>query len=532
MKSRVPAILVAQLRCLRNARRPGARGGKILAGVLWIVWYGLWALLGIAACVYTAVASRKDLESAVPAIFMGTCLFWQLAPILTAEAGASLDVRKILFYPVPDGELFVVELLLRLTAAFEMILILGGTFIGLLVNPAAPRWLPLAALAVFIAFNLFLSAGLRSLLERLLAMRHVREIVVLAVIICAALPQLLAYTGRSGSIWRLVSIRQSVLLPWAAAGRFALGGAVALPLLVLCAWTCAAYVFGRVQFRRGLRFDAVAARSAGSAGTARWTERLYRWPSAVFSDPLAALVEKELRSLARSPRFRIVFLMGFSFGAILWWPMLHGAGHSGPGGVSYPVVVGGYAMILLAEVAFWNQFGFDRASAQLYFSAPVPFSVVLRAKNVAGMAFIFLEITLILVVCALLRVPLPPASIVEAVAVTLILALFFLSVGNVSSVYQPRPVSPEHSWGRSTAGRFQVYMLLLFPAIVAPIALAYLARYVFDSRSVFYLVLGCDAVAGAVCYHVATVSAAAAAIRRREEFLAALGQSSGPFVTE
>jgi ABC-2 type transport system permease protein len=532
MSSRVSIIFAAQWKSLLHIRRLGARGGRILAAFLWVFWYGLWAFLGLAAAAYTATASQVSLETAVPLIFMGTCLFWQLAPIVTAEAGASLDIRKILIYPISDGDLFSVELLLRLSTALEVILVLAGTLVGLLLNPAVPLWFPAPALLILIAFNLFLSAGLRSLLERLLAMRHVREIVVLVIVLCAALPQLLVYTGGSGSLRRLLSMHQSVVLPWAAAARFALGGSLALPLLVLCAWTGAAYVFGRTQFRRSLRFDVTAARSAGSAGTARWAERLYHWPAALFPDPLAALVEKELRTLARAPRFRVVFLMGFSFGVIIWWPLLHGGGFSGPGGLSYPVVVSGYAMILLAEVAFWNQFGFDRSAAQLYFCAPVPFSLVLRAKNVAGMTFVFLEIGLILAVCAALRVPLPLSSIAQAVAVTLVLSLFFLSVGNVSSIYQPRAANPEHSWGRSSAGRFQVYMLLLFPVIVAPIALAYLAGFAFDSHTAFYAVLGFDAVVGAICYHIATSSAVAAAHKRREEFLGALGQSAGPFVTE
>jgi ABC-2 type transport system permease protein len=189
-------------------------------------------------------------------------------------------------------------------------------------------------------------------------------------------------------------------------------------------------------------------------------------------------------------------------------------------------------MILLAEVVFWNQFGFDRSAAQLYFSSPAPFSLVLRAKNLAGMTFALLEIALILAVCALVRVPLPLSSIAQAILVTLVFSLYFLSVGNISSIYQPRPVNPEHSWGRSSAGRFQVYMLLLFPVMVAPVALAYLAAWLLNSRAVFYGILGVDALAGAVCYYFFTRAAIAAVEKRKEEFLAALAESAGPFVIE
>src|ERR1700690_2598949 len=530
MSSRVRAILEAQWKCTWHLlARPS--GGHVLAGVLWLFWYGLWTFLGVAAGFLTGLSSRQDLESTLPAILMGTCLFWQLAPILTTDAGASLNVRKLLLYPISDGQLFVVELLLRLTTALEMLLVLAGTGVGLALNPAVPRWLPAPRLLIFIVFNLFLSAGLRSLLERLLAIRRVRELVVLLMVTCGALPQLLGTSGRGRALRRLFSARQTILLPWAAAARLALGSEVALALAILGAATAAAYAFGRLQFRRTLRFDMAAAGSTGSAGGARFTDRLYGWPAALFRDPLAALVEKELKTLARSPRFRVVFLMGFSFGAILWWPLMHG-GHSVPGRLSYPVVVSGYAMILLAEVAFWNQFGFDRSAAQLYFSAPPPFWLVLRAKNLAGMTFVVLEIALILLVCALLRVPLPLENIVQAILVTLVFSLYFLSVGNLSSVYQARPVNPEHSYGRSSAGRFQVYMLLLFPVMVAPVFLAYVAAWYFDSRPLFYEILAVDALAGAVCYLFATRAAVAAAETRKEDFLTALGQSGGPFVTQ
>jgi ABC-2 type transport system permease protein len=324
------------------------------------------------------------------------------------------------------------------------------------------------------------------------------------------------------------------VLPWSAAAHLALGELAVSTAIGLAAWTAAAYAFGRVQFRRNLRFDSDATRTLGSArgGKVPWASLLYRVPRVLFSDPLAAMIEKDLRSLARAPRFRIVFFMGFSFGAIIWWPVLHDAGHAGVAAVSYPVAVSGYAMLLLAEVAFWNQFGFDRNSAQFYFSAPVPFSRVLLAKNVASMAFVLFEVVLVLLVCTAVRIPLPPSRIAETLGVTLVLALFFLAAGNLNSVYNPRPVNPEHSWGRTAAGRFQVYMLLLFPVMLAPIALAYLAAYAFDSRAALFAVLGFDVLAGAAAYYVASGSAVAAAERRQEEFLGALAQSAGPIVAE
>lgn len=534
MPSRVGPILRAQWKTLWNFRPAGARAGRIAASLLWFLWYGLWAFFGLAAELYASSSGLPTLALALPWAFLGISAFWQFAPILTANLGASIELKKLLIYPIPNRDLFLMELLLRFASAIELLLVLAGLGIGLLRNPSVPHWAPAPALLLFVAFNLFLAAGLRSLLERLLGIRRIREIVVLLTILCAALPQLLTYTGLPAGIRRAFLGRQHIALPWTAAGRLVAGDFVLASSAVLVAWTVAAYAFGRWQFARSLTFDTAAARAAGAraAGGARWTGSLYRLPGAFFRDPLAAIVEKELRSLARSPRFRIVFLMGFSFGMVIWWPLFHTGGAHGPGHVSYPVVVCAYSLILLAEVAFWNQFGFDRAAVQIYLAAPVPFSAVVRAKNLAALGFVLFEVTVVMIVCVLLGVPLTPEGVFESYAVTLTFALYFLAAGNLSSVYHPRPIDPEHSWGRASAGRFQVYLLLLFPLLLAPLALAYLAAYAFNSRAAFYTVLAFDACAGLAAYHVATGSAVAAAAVRQERFLTALGQSSGPIVAE
>ena len=93
--------------------------------------------------------------------------------------------------------------------------------------------------------------------------------------------------------------RQNPLLPWTAAGDFAMGDFSRIRgLAVLAAWTVAAVVFGWTQFRRSLRLDAGAARSAlphGGAAAGR-PPLLYSLPGLLLKDPLAALVQNEFRS--------------------------------------------------------------------------------------------------------------------------------------------------------------------------------------------------------------------------------------------
>ena len=206
-----------------------------------------------------------------------------------------------------------------------MLLILTGAAVGLVLNRSVPLWAPFS-LALFVLFNLFCSTGVRDLLVRLLAHKRAREIVVFIFVIAAALPQLIFFRGSPTRMRQFFGGEPSALFPWTATARLALGEFSWKSLSVILAWTLAAYAFGRIQFERGLEFDAAEASARGTS-TKRRVSRLEWWyqlPNAVLRDPLAALIEKELRFLSRAPRFRLVFLMGFSFGLLIWAPIALG----------------------------------------------------------------------------------------------------------------------------------------------------------------------------------------------------------------
>ena len=122
---------------------------------------------------------------------------------------------------------------------------------------------------------------------------------------------------------------QHVAWPWTAAAWAALGRSEFSALLSLAGWTLLAgmvrphAVRAQPALRRGGSAGHAAARTAVSTMQAA-AEAFYRLPARWLRDPLAAIVEKELRSLARTPRYRMVFVMGFSFGLMVWLPMILG----------------------------------------------------------------------------------------------------------------------------------------------------------------------------------------------------------------
>ncbi len=478
------AILWAQWRTLRNFY---PRMGAGWTAVIGAIWYGFWILVAAAiSAMLSPPVNPVSLNVMLPGLLLLVFLYWQLVPLMLAASGASLDLRKLQVYPIPAEELFGVEVLLRVTAALEVFVVLAGTVVGVLRNPALPGWGPLAFIP-FIAFNLLLGIGLRDAIARVLARRRIREAAFFLLILCAGLPQVLLTRGSNfqDRVSGFFAGESWIGWPWAAAACILQGQDVFYSSGVLAGWCAAAAAFSFWQFKRTLAFDAQAAsaRSSGPRAEGGLADRLFRLPSVVLADPLGALVEKEVRFLARSPRFRLVFLMGFTFGLLVWLPMALGR----PGNSSsflrsnYLTAISVYSLLLLSEACFWNSFGFDRSAAQIYFLAPVAFSRVLIGKNVTALIFITLEIGIIAVVCRLLGMPMSPVGLCEAFAVAGVISIFLLGAGNQRlSVRQPRGVNPASSFRTGTANRVQAILFVIYPIAFLPVGLAYLARYALE----------------------------------------------------
>lgn len=539
----IPAILRAQWLSMRISRLGSSRRRAIFSAILAVLWYGFWTFLAaVAEELMAASELRAEIETWLPVGLLAVFAYWQLAPLASATMGASLDLRKLLVYPVPRRSLFLVEILLRIATCAELLLLLAGAGIGLLRNPAFSGQFLLArvslAMLLFASFNLMLAAGLRNLIERLLSRKGIRELVALLLMLAGVLPRLLMVTGVGARrIERVFPAASNPIWPWAAAARFMLApsaGKLPAAFAILLAWMTAAYLFGRWQFMHSLRYDLQAAQATVvSAKDRPFAERLYRLPSLVLPDPICAIVEKELRSLVRTPRFRLVFVMGFSFGLVVWLPMmLRGrVTHSAVSG-NFLTVVSLYALFLLAQVTYGNAFGFDGSAAQLYFSTPVGISRALAAKNIAAAIFIFLEVASVAVACTLLRLGISPGQIAEAFLVTAIAAFYLLGIGNLSSVNYPRPMSAQRVSGGGGGGRAQGMLFLLYPVALLPVFLAYLARYAFDNQTVFYGILAAAAALGVAVYWMAMESAVSTARIQRETILTELSRGAGPMLAE
>lgn len=534
MTSHARAILWAQWRSLLNHYPKVNRAGLAFSGILAAVWYAGWLFVAMFVAYVTGDPRNAGLLSAgLSSGLLFVFVYWQVIPIVLVSAGVSLSTRKLQVYPVPHSELFLIELLLRLTTSIEMILLLSGLAAGLCANPRLPKW-PVPAVLIFAMFNLCFAAGTREMMMRLFERKRFREIGVLMVVMLGAVPQLLVATGAQKHVEALLRSPTLPIWPWSATALLTAGRGSLMALVSLSAWTFGAYRFGRWQFERSLRFDADESNATKVSKTSRDVGifyRLLRWPALIFPDPLAALIEKEMRFLLRAPRFRLVFAMGFTFGLVIWLPMALGRGHSRMFGLNYLTFTCVYSLILLGDVCFWNAFGFDRAAAQVYWAMPVRFSTVLIGKNLTALFFVLLEILSIASACAILRMPMTPARVMEAFTITLVVALYLIALGNLTSTLNARPINPAKAMRAGSPGRMQALLFLLYPVAAAPVLLAYAARYAFDSQTAFYIVLAISGLIGVAVYWVSLESAVAAAHRNMEKLLAALAQGEGVMQT-
>jgi hypothetical protein len=319
------------------------------------------------------------------------------------------------------------------------------------------------------------------------------------------------------------------LWPWAAVARLMLRDNAALAAALSLLYLALAYGFGRWQFERSIRCDAatVAPAILSPVGSPGLSDRLFRFPSRILPDPLSALVEKELRTFVRIPRFRMVYAMSCVFGIVLYLPALRNP-HVSPSFFirnALPIMAL-YGLMMLGPISYWNAFGFDRSAVEGYFSWPIRFRDVLIAKNITVAFLLIPQIMLIALVSRAAHLPSSFWKFLEAMVVMLVASLYWFSMGNICSVRMPRAMDPGKM--NQMANKMQALSIWMAPLLLLPIGLAYWARAVFENEMVFSGVLLIAAIVGGIFYRVGLDSAVETAVRTRESMLMQLSRADGP----
>jgi ABC-2 type transport system permease protein len=525
MWSQIRSIAWAQWRIQRN-HLPRTGAGSWLLAVLGFLWYAAFAAFAWGILLLLKVSPRKDLEGWLAAGLLGVSAFWQIVPLLTLTTGWSLNLKKLQSFPVPTGALFGIEVLLRVTTAFEMLMLVAGGCIGLLLNPGAPKPAALFVLLI-IPFNLLLSLGVREFILHSFARSRLREVLALLLVSISLLPQLLVRTplgGKAKPYALLLSHGRGLL--WEEMARLSTGHFSMTSLGALAIWLAAAYAFARWMFVKGLREEEELRAAALPALAAKENGSIWEWllsvPGRIFADPLAVLIEKEIRTLVRMPRFRVIFGMSCFFSVMIFFPLAQGSASFVRG--NFPEVVALYGMLILSDALFWNIFGFDRSATQIYFASPVELRRVIQAKNLTAVIFVGIQNALVLMAAILLHFSVKPLSVLGGVCASAVVAIFFLSAGNLSSVNAPRSVDPAQTLRKQSSGHRQLLLAGCSIGMFALVGLGLLARWAVGTDWALIGVLAIEFGIGVVVFRIAMDSAIEKGLARREEIIEVLSQ--------
>ncbi len=531
MLNQILAVAWAQFRLTRN-HLPRTNIGTVVSWLFLGLWYALYAGLALALAVKIPEFSFAVLLKWLPSGLLAVFLFWQVIPLFTLSSGWSLQLNKLQIYPVPDNALFALETVLRITSAPEMIVVLMGAVIGLLrrtdISPLAPL-----LLLLFVPLNLFLQLAIRDFILHSFERNRFRELFAVLVISIGIVPQLILRTGFGDTLKPyFFRAAQSHLAPWYEAAVLGLGRFNALDAVLLICWISASFLCARWIFARSLLsedgFQTAAmlpAKQPLESGS-----RFSAWPARIFKDPLAALLQKELQSLMRMPRFRVLFGMSCILGIVVFVPAAFNS--SDPASQfmrnNLVPVVNVYGLLLLSDTLLLNAFGLDRGAAQTYFVTPVPLSTVLKAKNLTAILFVVLQSAVILLVTILSRAPVTPISVVSGLLASAVVTVFLLAVGNLTSLTMARPIDPMQTFRKQAGAKMQIWLLGCSLGLFVLVGFAFLARYALQSDWILLAVLSFEFVCGLIVYRLGLESAVIRGVRDRETIVAQLSKNASP----
>lgn len=484
-RAQYAALARARLQMLVNSLRSKRGSFDLAARIIRIGFFLLIGALigaGLGAGAYQ-IAKDNQLRL-LPLLFWPVMMLWQLAPVVLASFQEPVDLSLLLRFPVGFGSYVLDYLVFGLFDASSILggFCLVGIWIGLvLASPGLAGWATIAAI-LFAAFNVLLTRMIFAWLDRWLAQRKTREVlgmVFLVLILGAQVlnPALYQQHGPPSQktmatfmhVARTANRVQRTLPPGltglaveeASHERYSIAAA-SLAGLTLYALAAGSLLCLRLRAQyRGEDLGEAPRRSTKPEEAAR--------PGFDLSGPIGAVVEKELRYLARSG------VMLYSLVAPL--VMLFVLGRSGTGAnfaAQYSLPVGvAYGFLGLTRLIY-NSLGGEGAGIQLYFLSPTPMRTVMLAKNIVHLMLFAAELT---IVCAILifRFGLPDALMLAATASWLLFALpAQLAAGNLLSLtmaYRMTLTRMSREQGATGNGLISLLIQLLIFALGAGIYL-------------------------------------------------------------
>jgi ABC-2 type transport system permease protein len=381
--------------------------------------------------------------------------FWQVFPVMATAFTNNPNSGELLRFPLNYSSYFLIRLAYGF---FDPASALGSVaLLGVLagVTAARPLLFPwtLLVLLTFALFNLVLMQTIFAWLERWLAQRRTREIMGVLFILTMLSFQLIGPMierfgkGQHPELSEATKIAvqvQALLPPGIAANAIAQTAHAHLltgisSLFILAALTTAIgsllHIRLRAQFR-GENLSEVAARP--TVATPQGLQVGWNLPG--FSQPVAAVFEKELRYLARSGPMLLTLVMPIFMLVIIRLgpmnPMRQSNFLNRAPDMAFPGAAA-YAILVLTNLVF-NSFGGDAAGVQFFFASPVKFRQIMLAKNLTHASILVANTAFAWITVSYLYGTPRLAVSIATVAGLLFAAPLNFTAGNLLSIYSPK----------------------------------------------------------------------------------------------
>lgn len=537
------ALAWMRWRLFLNAIRSSAGAIEFSARALSIVIYSfIGAAIGIGAGIatYTLVSTHKWEFLSIE--FWTVFLLWQGISITLASFQEQFDLSGLLRFPVSFGSFVLLHLIFGLIDISTIVggLCILGIYAGVVVaRPGLFAWGAIVLL-FFAAFNMLLARAILAWLDRWLAKRRSREIISGLFLLAMLGLQLLnpAFhkqteedaprpdarharqeahplidTANAMQAWLPPGLSTKALhrasedKPIAALGWLGLLGTYGIGASALLAMRLRAEYRGESLEEAPERRRATARDSTG----------------VIYGGPIAAVIEKELRTLTRSmPQLYalgVPMLMVFIIGNVF-----HTTATSTrhPFQLAFPVCVA-YGLLGFIQLIY-NNLGAEGRGIQLLLLSPTPMRTVLLAKNLCH-AGLFVIVAIVSGLLASLRLGLPDTAVIATTVAWLTFALpANLAAGNVMSLTMPYRVNLGRL-GRQAGSQANAMLSMLIQAILLGVGAGVISLCTLFGRMWYAaIVLGLLAVCCWVGWLVVLSKADWLAANRRDQLIARLAK--------
>jgi ABC-2 type transport system permease protein len=494
-RDQLAAIAELRWRMFVNGLR-SKRGKMELASR--VIVTAAFALGGLGGFVLATIAAwylvSQGKAELLPLVLWPIFFFWEVFPVMATAFTNNPDSSELLRFPLSYSSFFLIRLAYGLCDPASALGCLALTGVLLGVSVARPALFPwtLLVLLTYALFNLALMQTVFAWLERWLAQRRTREIMGVLFILVMLSFQLIGpimqrverkQVAELSRATQIITQIQALLPPGLAADAIAQASHAQFPvgltsLLFLGALTAGVgsllHIRLRAQFR-GENLSEAAARPA----VAQPQGLQVGWNLSGFSQPVAAVFEKEVRYLARSGPMLLTLIMPIFMLLVF---RMGGTARSGlphqpnmfarTPDMAFPSAAA-YALLVLTNLVF-NSFGGDAAGVQFFYASPATFRQIMLGKNLTHFTILVANTALAWIAVSYFYGTPHLAVSIATVAGLLFAAPLNFTAGNLLSIYSPRK-RDFATFGRQNASQTTVLASLGVQAVMVGLGFAVFA---------------------------------------------------------